>query len=196
MARLNKVSGCSKCRISRNLDSGCFELFCHLDQVFPPLLAIFLGILRHPCLTLERTSELVFYMVGLRSEIDIVSLIMLGFRYLNKTACQHLVRFREQRPRHGAKDNLKELIDEWLQFRSADRFKDDVFFRGILGMHDVQSDQVLCQVLCVTVPVSVLPANPFSFLIPFLRPNRGQPFIAPPTAIFSSSLQQRRLAQA
>lgn len=78
----------------------------------------------------------------------------LGYRYLTEAACQHLVQFREHRPRHGLKD--KELIDQWIHLHSADQFKDDVFFLGILGMHDVQSDQVLCQVRCVTTPVSVI----------------------------------------
>ncbi|KAJ7115191.1 hypothetical protein C8R44DRAFT_739795 [Mycena epipterygia] len=137
------------CKISRNLDSMFATILRilikspHLssspENLFGLSRALYLHYARVTPRGLILYGKLAFS--DSKSSACLLLTMSLGFRYLTKATCQHLVRFREHRPRHGLKD--KELIYEWIQLHSTDQFKDDTFFRGILAMHDVQSDEVL-----------------------------------------------------
>ncbi|KAJ6454249.1 hypothetical protein C8R47DRAFT_1167459 [Mycena vitilis] len=55
-----------------------------------------------------------------------------NYRYLTAADCHHLLESREHPPCNGRED--KDLMDYWLTYHRADRFRNDVFFRGILNL--------------------------------------------------------------
>lgn len=76
----------------------------------------------------------------------------MSYGYLKSKHCAHLLHRGVPRTRYGIQD--KATIDEWLQAKRADQFRDDVFLKGYLHMSDVGPAQVLAQIHRVSFPVS------------------------------------------
>ncbi|KAJ7757944.1 hypothetical protein B0H16DRAFT_1721073 [Mycena metata] len=74
----------------------------------------------------------------------------MSYGYLKSKHCAHLLHRGVPRTRYGIQD--KATIDEWLQAKRADQFRDDVFLKGYLHMSDVGPAQVLAQIHRVSFP--------------------------------------------
>ncbi|KAJ7749140.1 hypothetical protein B0H16DRAFT_1551702 [Mycena metata] len=71
----------------------------------------------------------------------------MNYNYLTTRDCLNAIECGQDRSRQGLNDKV--FMDKWLAFRQADQYKPDVFFRGLIGMHDVKPQQVFTQVHCV-----------------------------------------------
>ncbi|KAJ7629796.1 hypothetical protein DFH06DRAFT_1140985 [Mycena polygramma] len=72
------------------------------------------------------------------------------YRYLTAADCHRLLEIREHPPCNGRED--KDLMDYWLTYHRADRFRHDVFFHGILNFFDIKPSEVMGQIHCIKIP--------------------------------------------
>ncbi|KAJ6450692.1 hypothetical protein C8R47DRAFT_1260648 [Mycena vitilis] len=66
------------------------------------------------------------------------------YRYLTAADCHRLLEIREHPPCNGRED--KDLMDYWLTYHRADRFRNDVFFHGILNFFDIKPSEGMGQI--------------------------------------------------